>query len=259
MDKSTFILFKDYGDYMKMLSMEDRGVLLTAIFAYQNGEELPEMEGATAMLFSVIRKQFDRNEEAYKDMCQKRSEAGKQGGRPKTNAFSENDDDDEESKEKQKKQMVFSESKEKQTKAKKAYNEPDKDTDTEPDTEPEKDSVKGEYEGGNGKRFQRPELEEVAEYCAERGNSVDPQAFMDFYTSNGWKVGKNPMKDWRAAVRTWEREDRARGQPRRQRAERYDPIEQARRIAEEFREEDRRNEGNESGRCGVYRADQPGI
>ena len=59
-----------------------------------------------------------------------------------------------------------------------------------------------------GSRFIQPTLEEVEEYCSERGNNVDAERFIDYYTSNGWKVGKNPMKDWRAAVRTWERSDR---------------------------------------------------
>lgn len=57
------------------------------------------------------------------------------------------------------------------------------------------------------KRFTKPTLEEVRFYCAERGNNVDPQQFMDHYDSNGWKVGKNDMKDWKAAVRTWERNE----------------------------------------------------
>ena len=55
------------------------------------------------------------------------------------------------------------------------------------------------------KRFQKPSLEEVKEYCIERGNSVNAEQFIDFYESNGWKVGKNSMKDWKACVRTWER------------------------------------------------------
>lgn len=54
-------------------------------------------------------------------------------------------------------------------------------------------------------RFIPPTLEEVKAYCVERKNNVDPQHFIDYYESNGWKVGKNPMKDWKAAVRTWER------------------------------------------------------
>lgn len=59
-------------------------------------------------------------------------------------------------------------------------------------------------------RFVPPTLDEVVSYCQERGNSVDAERFVSFYESNGWKVGKNPMKDWRAAVRTWERDDRPR-------------------------------------------------
>lgn len=55
------------------------------------------------------------------------------------------------------------------------------------------------------KRFVPPSVDEVRAYCQERGNNVDAERFVDYYTSNGWHVGKNPMKDWRAAVRTWER------------------------------------------------------
>lgn len=53
-------------------------------------------------------------------------------------------------------------------------------------------------------RFKVPAVDEVAAYCAERGNNVDAHAWWDFYQSNGWMVGKNRMKDWKAAVRTWE-------------------------------------------------------
>jgi len=55
------------------------------------------------------------------------------------------------------------------------------------------------------KRFTKPTLEEVRAYCQERKNCVNAEKFVDYYESNGWKVGKNPMKDWKAAVRTWEK------------------------------------------------------
>ena len=55
------------------------------------------------------------------------------------------------------------------------------------------------------KKFKKPTLEEVKEYCQERNNNVDAEHFIDYYESNGWKVGKNPMKDFKAAIRTWER------------------------------------------------------
>ena len=56
-------------------------------------------------------------------------------------------------------------------------------------------------------RFQKPTLEEIREYCISRGNNVDPEQFLNFYESKGWVVGKSPMKDWRAAVRTWEKRE----------------------------------------------------
>ena len=58
-------------------------------------------------------------------------------------------------------------------------------------------------------RFTPPTLEEVQGYCKERNNHIDAQRFIDYYTSNGWKVGKNPMKDWKATVRNWERTSKA--------------------------------------------------
>ena len=57
------------------------------------------------------------------------------------------------------------------------------------------------------KRFEKPTLSEIKEYCIERNNNVDAQHFYDYYESNGWKVGKNSMKNWQAAVRTWERSE----------------------------------------------------
>lgn len=57
-------------------------------------------------------------------------------------------------------------------------------------------------------RFVKPTLDEVKAYCAERKNNIDPSRFIDYYEANGWKVGKNPMKDWKAAMRMWEGKDK---------------------------------------------------
>jgi hypothetical protein len=53
-----------------------------------------------------------------------------------------------------------------------------------------------------------PTLEQVQEYCKERNNNVDAERFIDYYTANGWKVGRNIMKDWKAAIRTWEKSEK---------------------------------------------------
>lgn len=53
-------------------------------------------------------------------------------------------------------------------------------------------------------------MDEIQAYCRERGNAVEAQRFFDFYEAKGWRVGSQPMKDWQAAVRTWEGRDSAR-------------------------------------------------
>ena len=60
----------------------------------------------------------------------------------------------------------------------------------------------------SSKRFVKPTLEEVKEYCLSRKNNIDAQQFIDFYESKGWKVGNQSMKDWKACVRTWEQRNK---------------------------------------------------
>lgn len=74
------------------------------------------------------------------------------------------------------------------------------------------------------KRFLPPSVSDVAAYCRERNNGIKPQQFVDFYTSKGWKIGKNPMKDWKAAVRTWEQKDDTRAAPARYGEQRADDL-----------------------------------
>lgn len=71
-----------------------------------------------------------------------------------------------------------------------------------------KDSIGKDRLGNKGTKFVPPTLQEVKAYCIERCNCVDPERFIDFYESKGWMVGKNKMKDWKAAVRSWEKRDK---------------------------------------------------
>lgn len=71
-----------------------------------------------------------------------------------------------------------------------------------------------EHTDKESRTFRPPSVDEVRAYCLERGNSVDPEQFVDFYTSKGWKVGKDKMKDWKACVRTWEKRKDNRTQPK---------------------------------------------
>ena len=60
-------------------------------------------------------------------------------------------------------------------------------------------------ENNKKKKFVKPTIEEIKNYCIERKNNIDAEYFYDHYETTGWMVGKNHMKDWKAAIRTWER------------------------------------------------------
>ena len=79
--------------------------------------------------------------------------------------------------------------------------------------EKDKDKETEKEKKDSPKRFVPPSFDEVQAYCTERGNGIDAQAFIDFYASKGWMVGKTKMTDWKAAVRTWESRKRKQSKP----------------------------------------------
>jgi len=89
------------------------------------------------------------------------------------------------------------------------------------------------------KIFKKPTLEEVSAYCQERSSHVDPERFIDHYESNGWMVGKTKMKNWQAAVRTWEKNSHeAHQKPSRKLSAADNAAEASQRLEERFRRED---------------------
>lgn len=82
----TFILRNDFFPQIKLLGREQRGDLLTAIFAYSTDEELPEMDQVTQMCFGFIKASLDANSEKYQARCDKNRENGSRGGRPSRKA-----------------------------------------------------------------------------------------------------------------------------------------------------------------------------
>ena len=77
----------------------------------------------------------------------------------------------------------------------------EKEKDIEIDKEPLKENIKR-------KVFKKPAVDEVKEYCKERKNNINAENFVNFYEAKGWVIGKTPMKDWKAAIRTWEAKDK---------------------------------------------------
>ena len=88
-DKNSFVMYTEYLRHVQKMDMEQRGKLFTAILCYAAGEEIPELDAAADMAFSFIQDRMDRDNAAYMEKCEKRREAGKLGGRPKADGFSE--------------------------------------------------------------------------------------------------------------------------------------------------------------------------
>ncbi|MBP5248653.1 MAG: hypothetical protein J6Y20_10045 [Lachnospiraceae bacterium] len=169
-----------WGAAIQTLSDEEAGRLMKAIWGYTMSGELHELTGAEKGIFALVLMTLNMDEEADNDISKKRALAGAKGGKQKVanqaNAIFATED------------CVIE------------ANATNKNKNKERDIERNIPSVYQER-----KRFMPPTLEEVAAYCRERNNNVDPEKFIDFYSSKGWKVGNQPMKDWKACVRTWEK------------------------------------------------------
>ena len=177
MAEVTYIkIFVDYLDAIEPLGDAERGRLFTSLLTYARTGEAPQLGGNERFLFPMMRAQLDRDIAAMAGVSEARSKAAKASKSSKCE---------------QMQQMQAN-----------AANASKSSKDEDEDKDKDKDK-KGN--GAREARFTPPSVEEVAAYCQERGNGVDAARFVDFYSSKGWMVGKSKMKDWKAAIRNWER------------------------------------------------------
>lgn len=182
-------VWTSFREVIAPLGDAEKGRLFDAMLTYaETGEEPSEFKGNERFLWPVAKQDIDRTAQKCENL---RANAAK-GGLAKS----------------RNKQELANDSKSYQTLAKPSHKDNDKDNVKEKTKEV-------------SKRFSPPTLEEVTAYCKERSNKVDPQRFIDFYASKGWKVGNTPMKDWKACVRTWEQRDNAPAQPKQVVAQTY--------------------------------------
>lgn len=193
MAKEYVCLYHSFLDVIQPLSDEERGRLLTAILIYGKTGIPPEMTGNERFVFPAIRSQIDRDAEKYNDRCKKNAQniTNRWNG-PRSDEKSDTN--------------VYDRIRTNTT-AYEMYQGKDKDKCKCKDKGKGDKGVTGAQSAPARARFQKPTVEQVDAYCRERGNNVNAQRFFDYYESNGWKVGKNSMKDWKSAVRTWERND----------------------------------------------------
>ena len=168
--RDSIVFYRSFYEAIKEIPIEQQGIVYNAIYGYALDGVEPELTGVAKAIFLLVKPQIDANNAKY--------ENGKKGGKPKANL-----------------------------------------SETKPEPKPNQNVTKPEpnvnenvnvnendkKENTKRKTFSKPTVEEVKAYCSERKNNVDAEKFCDFYESKGWKVGKEPMKDWKASVRTWEK------------------------------------------------------
>lgn len=180
----------DYLKEMEALNDAEFGRLTRALLVYSMTGEKIALCGNERFYANRVMAQEDRFKASYAEISDARSEAGKAGAAVRW----------------QNGKGSFANGKNS-----KAIPANGKNGNTETKTETNTDTnillsndSKGET---RARRFTPPTLDDVLAYVRERGSDVDPQRFLDFYASKGWMIGKNPMKDWKAAVRTWEKRE----------------------------------------------------
>lgn len=176
-------VWTNFRDVVSSLTDAEVGRLFMAMLTYaETGEEPENFEGNERFLWAVAKRDIDMTNARNETFRQN----GSKGGRPKT--------------------------KQNQEKPNETKNNQEKPNETnENQTEPNetlKEKKRKEKKGNeNNSRFTPPTIDEVIAYCKERGNNVNPVRWFNFYASKGWKVGKEPMKDWKASVRYWESDE----------------------------------------------------
>lgn len=182
-------LYASYRESLSPFTDEERGRIMMAMLSYAATGEDPGLSGNERFIWPTIKAQIDRDVAAYQKKCEKNRENGALGGRPK-------------------KQTVIPETERFLEKTKKAK---EKEKEKEKEREKESESIEADKPPTRS-RFVPPTVEEVAAYCKEKGYySVDPERFVNYYASIGWKVGRTPMKDWKAAVRSWNGKEKPNG------------------------------------------------
>lgn len=179
-------VWTNFREVITPLVDAEKGRLFEAMLIYaETGEEPSEFKGNERFLWPVAKQDIDR----MAQKCEKMQANGAKGGaaKSKNNQSEANVSKDN--------QTVADYSEQEQTEANATYKD---------NIKKDKEKINKDNNNEVVRRFTPPTLEEVRAYCHERGNRVSPERFVDFYTSKGWMVGSNKMKDWKSAVRNWE-------------------------------------------------------
>lgn len=193
MAKMAYVcLYHSYLNTLEPLPEDAQARLLMAMLRYSALGRVPRLTGEAKVLWPMIRSQIDRDMQKYREKCETNRINGAKGGRASKTANAD--------------ERLPSGAKEKE-KEKENEKENEKEKEKEREKEKEKENaLSAEVPSAPLPSFP-PSEEEVREYCRQQGLALDVSRFVDHYTSNGWMVGTNKMRDWQAAVRNWNRKE----------------------------------------------------
>lgn len=178
---SYVCLYLSYLEALEPFSDAERGRIMTGMLSYAATGTEPCFAGNERFIWPTIQAQIDRDQKAYADRCEQNRRNGARGGRPRNQTVSPETERISEEPEKPK--------------------EKEREKEKEIEKEREKDQ----------RCFTPPTVSQVRAYCREAGYELNAQRFVDYYTANGWRMGKTPMQDWQAAVRIWKARDEQHG------------------------------------------------
>ena len=183
---------------MEAVPDETLGRAMKAVMLYFDEGETKDLQPLENAVFQALKPWVDMATEDYKQSI----ENGKKAAKKKAEAtLSPPDTPSKEPTHKEKEEEQDKEQEEEQEKEKEVR-----------EKEKEEESVVSPSACPTARtRFVPPDVSMVRDYCRQQGYEMDAQRFVDYYTSVGWKVGKSPMKDWKAAVRNWHRKEEPRG------------------------------------------------
>ena len=223
MNVESFVFYRSFFEAVKELPDDQRVKVYDAICEYGLNHKEIKLDGMSKAMFSLMKPSMDY----CRDRRLANIENGKKGAKARWGNRQKTEEEDS-------KNMAedWRSDDENMAKLWREYSEEHSEDYGEDDSETMANSMaksyltesesesENEYEyesgdrGSRGKRFVKPTVDEVRDYCESRNNGVDPEEFVDFYTSKGWKVGSQPMKDWKACVRTWEKKAKNHNVPR---------------------------------------------
>lgn len=222
--KKSFVMYGSWSSAIEKMSNEQAGQLLKAIYALQDDENAEPEDPSVSFVFEIIKDKLFEDAREWEKAKQRRSESGKKGMEKRwsedkrtitndntaitnDNTVITNDNSvitpitNDNTVTESITPITVSVSGSVSVSDSVSVNESPSETEREKQAKEKR------------KRFSAPSVDEVRDYCRERGNSIDAETFVDFYASKGWKVGSSPMKDWQSAIRTWEKRE-CRASPR---------------------------------------------